>query len=253
MNLHAVRAIYTSRLDSHRRFVVLSLVSPVLSTALYFIVFAAALGPHFAYFNGVGYGEFIVPGLIMLSVVTDTIYTAAYSIHAPKISGTLYETLSAPISAVEIVAGHVGAAATKAVVLGTVTLLVARLFVDFHVIHPLHLMSLLLLSSLTCGCLGLTIGIMTETPQRLTLMVALIITPLTFLGGCFYSLQTLPPIWRHIALLNPMIYITSGFRWSFYGVSDLDIMVSYVVVVAALSISAMVVWKILQSGFKLRS
>jgi ABC-2 type transport system permease protein len=253
MNIHAIRAIYTFELARTWRTVMQSIASPVISTSLYFIVFGAAIGSRMTAIDGVSYGAFIVPGLIMLSILTESISNAAFGIYMPKFSGTIYEVLSAPISVYEIVIGYVGAAATKSVILGTIILATARLFVVFSVMHPLWMLLFLILTSVTFSFFGFIIGVWADGWEKLQTVPMLIVTPLTFLGGSFYSISMLPPVWQKIALFNPVVYLVSAFRWSFYGISDVNVVVSFgmTLIFLALCVAA-VVW-IFRTGYKLKA
>src|SRR5690606_1283953 len=218
-----VRAIYGFEMARTFRTLLQSIVTPVLSTSLYFIVFGSAIGSRIAQVDGVSYGAFIVPGLIMLSVLTESVSNASFGIYMPKFAGTIYELLSAPVSAAEVILGYVGAAATKSVMLGLLILATARLFVDFGVEHPAWMLGFLLLTSVTFSLFGFIIGIWAESFEQLQLVPLMIVAPLTFLGGSFYSISMLPPLWQKITLFNPVVYLVSGFRWSFYGQSDVRV------------------------------
>jgi len=226
MNVHAIRAIYAFELARTWRTLIQSIVSPVMSTSLYFVVFGSAIGSRMTEIDGVSYGAFIVPGLVMLSLLNESISNASFGIYMPKFTGTIYQILSAPISYVEIVLGFVGAAATKSIILGLVMLATARLFVPFHIAHPLWMLGFLVLTAVTFSMFGFIIGIWASGWEKLQVVPILIITPLAFLGGSFYSISMLPPLWQKITLLNPVVYLISGFRWSFYGISDVDVRVS---------------------------
>ena len=226
MNLHAVRSIYQFEMARTRRTLMQSIISPVISTSLYFVVFGAAIGSRIQEIGGISYGSFIVPGLIMLSLLTQSIANASFGIYFPKFTGTIYELLSAPVSYFEIVLSYVGAAATKSVVLGLIILATAGLFVPLHIAHPLWMMVFLLLTAVTFSLLGFIIGIWADGFEKLQLVPLLIITPLTFLGGSFYSIDMLPPFWQKVTLFNPVVYLISGFRWSFYGLSDVSVSLS---------------------------
>jgi len=252
MNFHAARAIYIFLLATHWRFP-MSFVSPLVSTTLYFIVFGAAMGTRVTAIDGVSYGVFIIPGLIVMALLADTIFTAAYTILAPKLSGTIYEILSAPVSPLEIVLGHMGATATKSTIVGLLTLAAARLFVDFDIMHPAHMIIFLVLTSLTVSLLGLIVGIWAGEWHKLNTIMALIVNPLAFLSGSFYSIGTLPPLWRGVALFDPVVYVVSGFRWSFFGISDVSVTASYCVTVALLLLFFCTSWQMFRTGFKLRS
>ncbi|MDB5440697.1 MAG: sugar transporter permease, partial [Caulobacteraceae bacterium] len=226
MNIHAVRAIYLFEMHRTWRTLWQSVVSPVISTTLYFVVFGSAMGGRVQEIGGVPYGQFIVPGLVMLSILTQSISNASFGIYFPKFTGTIYEILSAPISAMEIVIGYVGAAASKSIILAVIILATARLFVPLHIDHPLAMIAFLLLTAVTFSLLGFIIGIWAEGFEALQIVPLLIITPLTFLGGSFYSVSMLPPFWRTLTLFDPVLYLISGFRWSFFGLTDVAIGVS---------------------------
>ena len=253
MNVHAIRAIYGFELSRTWRTIFQSIASPVLSTSLYFIVFGAAIGSRMAQIDGVSYGAFIVPGLIMLSILTESVSNASFGIYMPKYSGTIYEILSAPISTTEIVIGYIGAAATKSVILGSIILVTARLFVTFTVAHPVWMIASLLLTSVTFSFFGFIIGIWADGWEKLQIVPLMIVTPLTFLGGSFYSISMLPPLWQKVALFNPVVYLISGFRWSFYGVADVNIVVSFGMIVVFLLACFATVWVIFRTGYKLKT
>ena len=253
MNLHAVSAIYRFELDRTRRTLVQSIVSPVLSTSLYFIVFGAAIGSRMAQIDGIGYGAFIVPGLVMLSLLTESISNASFGIYMPKFAGTLYEVLSAPISAFEIVLGYVGAAATKSVILGVIILATARAFVPYEIAHPLVMAAFLLLTAVTFSLFGFIIGVWADGWEKLSIIPMLVVTPLAFLGGSFYSIAMLPDPWRQVALFNPVVYLVSGFRWSFYGVSDVGVGASLGATVGFMLVCLVVIGWIFRTGYKLKS
>ncbi len=253
MNVYAIRAIYGFELARTWRTLMQSIASPVLSTSLYFIVFGAAIGSRMASIDGVSYGAFIVPGLMMLSVLTESISNSSFGIYMPKFSGTIYEVLSAPISVAEIVIGYVGAAATKSVILGAIILATARLFVSFSILHPLWMLAFLLLTSITFSFFGFIIGVWADGWEKLQIVPLLIITPLTFLGGSFYSIGMLPPLWQKIALVNPVVYLVSGFRWSFYGISDVNVAVSFGMTVLFLLLCIAVVTWMFRTGYKLKA
>ena len=223
MNVHAIRAIYTFEMARWFRTLVQSIMSPVISTSLYFIVFGSAIGARMTQIDGISYAAFIVPGLIMLSVLTESISNASFGIYMPRYSGTIYEVLSAPVSFIEIVLGYVGAAATKSILLGLIILSTARLFVPFTVMHPLWMVAFLILTSLAFSLLGFIIGIWASGWEKLQIVPILIITPLTFLGGSFYSINMLPVFWQKVTLFNPVVYLINGFRWSFYGIADVSV------------------------------
>ncbi len=253
LNLHAIRAIYTYEMARTARTLLQSIVSPVLSTSLYFVVFGSAIGSRISHVGGVSYGAFIVPGLIMLGLLTQSIANASFGIYFPRFVGTIYEVLSAPVSAVEIVTAYVGAAATKSVLLGLITLATATLFVSVHVLHPVWMIAFLVLTSITFSMFGFVIGIWADSFEKLQLIPLLIVTPLTFLGGSFYSINMLPPLWRGITLFNPVVYLISGFRWSFYGISDVNVAISLGMTLVFLSAClGLVVW-IFKTGYRLKT
>jgi ABC-2 type transport system permease protein len=253
LNLHAVRAIYGFELARTRRTLLQSIAAPVISTSLYFIVFGAAIGGRMTAIEGVSYGAFIVPGLIMLSILTESVSNASFGIYMPRFSGTIYEVLSAPISAVEIVLGYVGAAATKSVILGAIILATAHLFVDFTILHPLTMVAFLLLTSIAFSFFGFIVGVWADGWEKLSMVPLLIVTPLTFLGGSFYSIGMLPPLWRRIALFNPVVYLVSGFRWSFYGAADVASSVSFGITLAFLALCMILVAWIFRTGYRLKA
>jgi ABC-2 type transport system permease protein len=253
MNIHAIRSIYRFEMSRTFRTLTQSIVSPVLSTSLYFIVFGTAIGSRMGQIGGVSYGAFIIPGLIMLSLLNESISNASFGIYLPKWSGTIYELLSAPVSATEAVIGYVGAAATKSVMLGILILITARFFVPYGVLHPVWMIAFLLLTAVTFSLFGFIIGLWADDFQKLQVIPLMVVTPLTFLGGAFYSINMLSPLWQKIALFNPVVYLISGFRWSFYGVSDVDVTLSLGATIAFLLLCAGVVWWIFRSGYKLRS
>ncbi len=253
MNIHAIRAIYLFEMSRTRRTLLQSVVSPVISTSLYFVVFGAAIGSHMTGINGVSYGAFIVPGLIMLSLLTQSIANASFGIYFPKFVGTIYEILSAPVSYVEILAGYVGAAASKSIILGLIILGTARLFVSFDIAHPLWMLAFLVLTAVTFSLFGFIIGIWADNFEKLQLVPLLIVTPLTFLGGSFYSIHMLPPLWQKITLFNPVVYLVSGFRWSFYGVADVSVGISMGMTLVFLAACLAAVWWIFRTGYRLRT
>ena len=253
MNLHAVKAIYLFEMARTRRTLMQSVASPVLSTSLYFVVFGAAIGSRMAEIDGVSYGAFLVPGLIMLSLLTQSISNASFGIYMPKFSGTIYELLSAPVSALEMVAGYVGAAATKSIVLGLLTLTTARLFVDFSIAHPFWMLAFLLLTSVTFSLFGFIIGIWADGFEKLQIVPLMIVTPLAFLGGSFYSIHMLPPLWQKITLFNPVVYLVSGFRWSFYGVADVGVGISLGMTLLFMLLCLAIVGLIFKTGYKLKT
>ncbi len=252
MNLHAVRAIYLFEMSRTWRTLLQSIVSPVLSTALYFVVFGAAIGSRMSQVDGVSYGSFIVPGLIMLSLLTQSVANASFAIYLPKFTGTIYELLSAPVSSGEIVLGYVGAAASKSVLLGLIMLATARLFVSFDIIHPVWMLSFLLLTSVTFSLFGFIIGIWADSFEKLNLVPLLVVTPLTFLGGTFYSINMLPKPWQTVTLFNPVVYLISGFRWSFFGRSEIDVGVSLGMTLMFMLLCLVAIWWIFKTGYRLK-
>jgi len=253
MNLYAIRAIYRFEMARTARTVLQSIVSPVVSTSLYFVVFGAAIGSRITQIEGVSYGTFIVPGLIMLSVLTQSIMNASFAIYFPKFVGTIYEIFSAPVSPFEIVLGYVGAAATKSVILGLIILATASLFVPLHIDHPLLMLSFLVLTAVTFSLFGFIIGIWADGFEKLQMIPMLIVTPLTFLGGSFYSINMLPTPWRSIALLNPVVYLISGFRWSFFEIADVSVAVSLGMIAAFLVVCMILVSWIFKTGYRLKN
>ena len=253
MNLHAVRSIYQFEMARTRRTLMQSIISPVISTSLYFVVFGAAIGSRIQEIGGISYGSFIVPGLIMLSLLTQSIANASFGIYFPKFTGTIYELLSAPVSYFEIVLSYVGAAATKSVVLGLIILATAGLFVPLHIAHPVWMMVFLLLTAVTFSLLGFIIGIWADGFEKLQLVPLLIITPLTFLGGSFYSIDMLPPFWQKVTLFNPVVYLISGFRWSFYGLSDVSVSLSLAMTLVFMTICLAIVAWIFRTGYRLKT
>ena len=253
MNVHAIRAIYRFEMARTFRTLMESIVSPVLSTSLYFVVFGAAIGGRMGEVDGVSYGAFIIPGLIMLSLLSESISNASFGIYMPKWAGTIYELLSAPVSAMEIVIGYVGAAATKSLILGTLILVTARFFVPYEIQHPFWMLCFLVLTALTFSLFGFIIGLWADSFQRLQVVPLMIVTPLTFLGGAFYSISMLPPVWQNIAMFNPVVYLISGFRWSFFGISDVNVGISAAAIVGFLLLCMGVVWWIFRTGWKLKA
>lgn len=253
MNIHAIRAIYRFELSRFFRTLFQSIASPVLSTSLYFIVFGSAIGSRMDQISGVSYGAFIVPGLVMLSILNESISNASFGIYIPKWSGTIYELLSAPISAFEIVVGYVGAAATKSLILATIILITARLFVHYDVVHPIWMVTFLILISVSFSLFGFIIGLWADGFEKLQIIPLMVITPLTFLGGSFYSIEMLPPFWQKVTLFNPIVYLINGFRWSFYGVSDVRIEISLSLTLAFLFICLFLVWLIFKTGYKIKN
>jgi ABC-2 type transport system permease protein len=253
MNVHAIRAIYRFEMARTFRTLMQSIASPVLSTSLYFVVFGAAIGSRMGEINGVSYGAFIIPGLIMLSLLNESISNASFGIYLPKWSGTIYELLSAPVSWIEVVIGYVGAAATKSVMLGVLILVTARVFVPYHIEHPFWMAGFLVLTAVTFSMFGFIIGLWADNFQKLQTIPLMVVTPLTFLGGAFYSIDMLPPVWQKITLFNPVVYLISGFRWSFYGVSDVDVMLSFAATLGFLALCLTLVWWIFRTGYRLRT
>jgi ABC-2 type transport system permease protein len=253
MNGHAVRAIYAFEMARTRRTLMQSVISPVVSTSLYFVVFGAAIGSRIPQVGGVSYGAFIVPGLIMLSLLTQSVSNASFGIYFPRFSGTIYELLSAPVSPLEIVLSYVGAAATKSIILGLIILATAALFVPLRVLHPGWMLLFLLLTALTFSLVGFIIGLWADGFEKLQVVPLLIITPLTFLGGSFYSIDMLPPVWQKLALLNPVVYLVSGFRWSFYGQADVEVGLSLGMTAVFLVVALLVVGWIFKTGYRLKA
>ena len=253
MNLHAIRAIYIFELARTGRTLMQSIASPVLSTSLYFVVFGSAIGSRMIEIDGISYGAFIIPGLIMLTLLTESISNASFGIYFPKFTGTIYEILSAPISYVEIVIGYVGAAATKSIILGVIILATARMFIPFEIAHPLWMIAFLVLTAVTFSLFGFIIGIWAEGFDKLQVVPMMIITPLTFLGGSFYSIGMLPPLWQKISLFNPVVYLISGFRWSFYGVADVNVGISVAMTLVFLVLCLTGVWWIFKTGYRLKA
>ena len=253
MNPHAIRAIYVFELSRWMRTLSQSLLAPVISTSLYFVVFGSAIGSRMTAIDGISYGAFIVPGLTMLSILTESLSNASFGIYMPKFSGTIYELLSAPVSWLEAVLGYVGAAATKSVLLGLVILATARLFVPFHIVHPFWTAGFLVLTAVSFSLFGFIIGIWADGFEKLQVIPLLIITPLTFLGGSFYSISMLPAFWRRVTLFNPVVYLVSGFRWSFYGVSDVGVGLSFGMTLGFTALCLVAVWAIFRTGWRLKS
>jgi len=253
MNYRAVWAIYRFEMARTFRTLLQSVVSPVISTSLYFVVFGAAIGSRIEEVDGVSYGAFIVPGLIMLSLLTQSISNASFGIYFPKFVGTIYEMLSAPVSALEIVIGYVGAAATKSMMLGLIILATATLFVPLHVAHPFWMIAFLVLTAVTFSLLGFIIGIWADNFEKLQFVPLLIVTPLTFLGGSFYSITMLPPFWQKVSLFNPVVYLVSGFRWSFFGLADVGVEISLAMTLLFLGACLAVVFWIFRTGYRLKT
>ncbi|HWP26751.1 MAG TPA: ABC transporter permease [Xanthobacteraceae bacterium] len=253
MNYRAVLAIYRFEMARTGRTLMQSIVSPVISTALYFVVFGAAIGARIAEIEGIDYGSFIVPGLIMLTVLTQSVMNASFGIYFPRFTGTIYEVLSAPVSFYEIVLGYVGAAATKSVILGLIILATSWLFVPLRIAHPFWMLAFLLLTAASFSLLGFIIGIVADGFERIQIVPLLIITPLTFLGGTFYSTSVLPPFWQTVTLFNPIVYLVSGFRWSFFEIADVHVGVSLAATLAFLAACLAVVWWIFRTGYRLKN
>ncbi len=253
MNIHGILAIYRFEMARTRRTLLQSIVAPVITTSLYFIVFGAAIGSRIQEVGGIGYGAFIVPGLIMLNLLTHSISNASFGIYFPKFVGTIYEMLSAPISTIEVVLGYVGAAATKSIILGLIILATAGFFIDLQIAHPLVMLVFIVLTSLSFSLLGFILGIWADNFEKLSVVPMLVVTPLVFLGGSFYSTDMLPPFWQSISLMNPVLYLVSGLRWSFYEIAEVDIWVSMLSIIGFLLICLGIVVYIFKTGYKLRS
>jgi ABC-2 type transport system permease protein len=253
VNFRAIHAIYKFEMARFWRTLLQSIVSPVISTSLYFVVFGAAIGSGITDIDGVSYGAFIVPGLIMLSLLTHSISNASFGIFFPKFMGTIYELLSAPVSAIEIVISYVGAAATKSIILGLIILATAGLFVPLEIAHPLWMITFLVLTAVTFSLFGFILGIWADGFEKLQLVPLLIITPLVFLGGSFYSVDMLPPFWQTVSLFNPVVYLISGFRWSFYGIADVSVGLSLAMTVCFLTVCLVMVWWIFKTGYRLKT
>ena len=252
MNIHGILAIYKFEMARTRRTLLQSIVAPVITTSLYFIVFGAAIGSRIDQVGGVSYGAFIVPGLIMLNLLTHSISNASFGIYFPKFVGTVYEMLSAPISTIEVVLGYVGAAATKSIVLGLIILLTAAFFIDLQIAHPIVMLMFIVLTAVSFSLLGFILGIWADNFEKLSVVPMLLITPLVFLGGSFYSTDMLPEPWQSIALFNPVLYLVSGLRWSFYEIAEVNVMVSMASVLAFMFVSLGIVYYIFRTGYKLR-
>lgn len=253
MNFHAIRAIYVSELGRTLRTLFQSIASPVISTSLYFVVFGSAIGGRIATVDGIPYGAFIIPGLIMLALLTESISNASFGIYLPRFTGTIYEVLSAPVSVVEILLGYVGAATTKSILLGLIILATARLFVSFEIAHPIWAAAFLVLTAAAFCLFGFILGIWADGFEKLQIVPILVITPLTFLGGTFYSIDMLPPVWRTVSLFNPVVYLVSGFRWAFYGTSDVSIGVSFGMTLAFLIVCVAIITWMFRTGYRLRT
>ena len=253
MNWRAVWSIYRFEMARTRRTLLQSVISPVISTSLYFVVFGSAIGSRISQVDGIGYGAFIVPGLIMLSLLQQSVSNASFGIYFPKFIGTIYEVLSAPVSFIEIVLGYVGAAATKSLMLGLIILATASLIVDIRIAHPVFMLAFMVLTAVSFSLLGFIIGIWADNFEKLQLVPLLVITPLVFLGGSFYSVSMLPPVWQTISYFNPVLYLVSGFRWSFYESSDVSPLLSLVAIAGFLTFCMAIVWWIFRTGYRLRS
>ncbi|NGY06696.1 ABC transporter permease [Solimonas terrae] len=253
MNTHAIRAIYRFEMARTFRTLTQSIASPVLSTSLYFVVFGAAIGSRIGAIDGVSYGAFIIPGLVMLSLLSESISNGSFGIYMPKFTGTIYELLSAPVSYREVIFGYVGAAASKSVMLGFLILLTARVFVHYEIAHPFWMLAFLALTSVTFSLFGFIIGIWADGFEKLQIVPLMIVTPLTFLGGSFYSISMLPPLWQKIALLNPVVYLISGFRWSFYGVSDVSVTLSIGMTAAFMLACVLAIRWVFKTGYRLKT
>jgi ABC-2 type transport system permease protein len=253
MNIHAVHAIYRFEMARTFRTLMQSILSPVLSTSLYFIVFGSAIGSRMGTLDGVSYGAFIVPGLVMLSLLSESISNASFGIYLPKWSGTIYELLSAPVSFVEVVLGYVGAAASKSILLGALILVTARVFVPYQIDHPVWMVAFLVLTAVTFSMFGFIIGLWADSFQKLQTIPLMIVTPLTFLGGAFYSIKMLPEPWSTITLANPVVYLISGMRWAFYGSSDVSPGISLAIILGVLVVCVTAIWWIFKTGYKLKA
>jgi ABC-2 type transport system permease protein len=253
MNLHAIRAIYRFEMARTWRTLLQSIAAPVISTSLYFVVFGSAIGSRMAQIDGISYAAFIVPGLIMLAILTESISNASFGIYMPKFAGTIYEVLSAPVSALEIVIGYVGAAASKSIVLGLLILATARVFVDFSIAHPVWMLAFLVMTSVTFSLFGFVIGVWADGFEKLQIVPVMIVTPLAFLGGSFYSIHMLPPLWQQVTLFNPVVYLVSAFRWSFYGIADVGVGISLGMTLLFLAACLALVHWIFRTGYKLKA
>ncbi|WP_097460583.1 ABC transporter permease [Mangrovitalea sediminis] len=253
MNLHGVSALYKFEMARSRRTLMQSIASPVISTSLYFVVFGSAIGSHMTEIDGISYGAFIIPGLMMLALLTQSIANASFGIYMPKFTGTIYEILSAPISHLEMLIGYVGAAATKSIILGLIILLTARFFVTYSVEHPIWMIGFLILTSITFSLFGFIIGVWADGFEKLQLIPLMVITPLTFLGGSFYSIKMLPPFWQTVSLFNPVVYLINGFRWSFYGVSDVNVGISLGMTLVFMAACIAAISWIFKTGYRLKS
>lgn len=253
MNIYAIRAIYVFEMARTWRTIMQSVASPVLMTSLYFVVFGAGIGSRLGDIGGISYGAFIIPGLIMLSLLSESISNASFGIFFPKFSGTVYEVLSAPVSPIEVVIGYVGAAASKSIILGLLMLCTASVFVDYQIAHPLWMIGFLVLTAITFSLFGFIIGIWANDFQKLQIVPMMVVTPLTFLGGAFYSIDMLPPLWQKISLFNPVVYLISGFRWSFYGIADVSVAVSLAMTFAFMLVCITVIRWVFKTGYRLKT
>ena len=253
MNIHAIRAIYNFEMARTRRTLMQSIASPILTTALYFVVFGAAIGSRVGEIDGISYASFIIPGLLMLSLLSESISNASFGIYFPKFTGTIYEVLSAPVSPFEVVVGYVGAAASKSVILGVLILATARLLVDYEIAHPLWMIGFLALTAVTFSLFGFIIGLWADDFQKLQIIPMMIVMPLTFLGGAFYSINMLPPLWQKVTLFNPVVYLISGLRWSFYGVADVHVAISVSMIFFFMLLCLAAIWWIFKTGYRLKS
>lgn len=253
MNFHAIKSIYFFEMARMGRTLMQSVISPVISTSLYFVVFGAAIGSRISEVDGISYGAFIVPGLIMLSLMTQSLSNAAFGIYFPQFTGTIFEVLSAPVSFLEITVAYVGAAATKSALVGIVILLTAMVFVDLQILHPFWMVTFFVLTSITFSLLGFIIGIWADSFEKLQFVPLLIVTPLAFLGGSFYSISMLPPFWQTVTMFNPVVYLISGFRWSFYGQADVSLWVSLAMTLVFLGVSLLIIHRIFKTGYKLKA
>lgn len=253
MNYYGVIALYKFELSRFFRTILGSLATPVISTSLYFIVFGSAMGSQMSYIDGVPFGAFIVPGLLLLSVLTESLSNASFGIYLPRFTGTIYEVLSAPLSAFELLLGYVGAAATKSLILGIVILATARIFVPFTVLHPLLMLGFLILVSISFCLLGFILGVWATGFEKLQIVPMMVVTPLTFLGGSFYSISMLPPFFQKLSLFNPIVYLISGFRWTFYGVSDFSLFISFFVIFTFISVCLILIFIIFKTGYRIKS
>jgi ABC-2 type transport system permease protein len=253
MNWYAVKAIYLFEMARTWRTLLQSVVAPVLSTSLYFVVFGAAIGSRISSIEGIQYGSFIVPGLIMLSLLTQSVSNAAFGIYFPRFTGTIFEVLSAPVSYIEIVLGYVGAAASKSIILGLIILVTATLFVPLEIMHPAWMLMFLILTSVTFSLLGFIIGIWADSFEKLQIVPLLIVTPLTFLGGSFYSIDMLPPVWQTVTLFNPVVYLVSGFRWSFFELSDVGVAMSLGMTGVFMLVCMTIIWWMFKTGYRLKN